>query len=95
MKDNLKSTQFDRTFRESKPLMSWAEATESEPKAKQAKWCHLVMAKPRASRVTKPSLRALAPMASEHFLHDDRPDFAYSATTLAELDIGSLREAKQ
>lgn len=55
---------------------------------KQAKWCHLVMSKPRASRETKPSLRALASMVFEHFLHDDRLDLAYSATILVEGGIG-------
>lgn len=40
----------------------------------------MVMSNPRGSLLTKPNRRALAAMAFEHFLHDDRPDLAYSAT---------------
>lgn len=42
------------------------------------------MSNPRGSLLNKPSLRELEAMAFEHFLHDERPDLAYSATILIE-----------
>lgn len=41
------------------------------------------MSNPRGSLLTKPKRSALAAMVFEHFLHDERPDLAYSTTTLA------------
>ena len=86
------NTQFDFTFKDSNPLISSAEASDSEPKEKQPKWCHLVMSKARASRVTKPNLRVFESMVLEHFLQAERFDFAYSATILVEGGIVWLGE---
>lgn len=72
------------TFKDSNPLIASAEATDSEPKVKQSKWCHFVTSNPRASLLNKPNLRAFESIASEHFLHEERFDFAYSATILVE-----------
>lgn len=69
------------TLRDENPLIASAEETETlSRKGKQFKWCHLVMSNPRGSLLTKPNLIALEAITFEHFLHEERPDFAYSAT---------------
>ena len=70
---------------ESKPLMEWSEREGegwAEPSGKHSKWCHLVMSKPRASRLTIPTLRDFLAICFAHFLQDDRSDLAYSAIIL-------------
>ena len=72
---------------ESKPLMEGSEREGegegcAEPTGKHSKWCHLVMSKPRASRLTIPTLRDFLAICFAHFLQDDRSDLAYSAMIL-------------
>lgn len=75
------------TLRDEKPVMASAEEMALESvNGKQLKWCHLVISKPRGSLLTNPSLSELEAMLFEHFLHEDLPDFAYSATILTEAD---------
>lgn len=79
--------------------MASAEETKPEaPNATQLRWCHLVMSNPRGSLLTRPKRRELAAIPFEHFLHDDRPDLAYSATTFTAAvdgdDIAAGRKKK-
>jgi len=67
--------------------MEWSEREGegegwAEPSGKHSKWCHLVMSKPRASRLTIPTLRDFLAICFAHFLQDDRSDLAYSAMIL-------------
>ena len=72
------------TFKEENPLIaSSGEArreSESEGKGKQSRWCHLMTSNPPLPLATVPSLNAFDSIVLEHALHDDRFDFAYSAT---------------
>jgi len=69
------------TFNDENPVILSIEEWEGGT-VKQVRWCHLVTSKPLLlSLVTKPNLRVLDCIASEHFLHVERFDFAYSATT--------------
>ena len=50
------------------------------------------MSKPRASLVTTPGLEARAEIVFGHFLHDDRPDLAYSAIIFADEEDAIFEE---
>lgn len=77
------------TFKPGNPLISSTESIE--PKSKQPGWCHLDMSKPRESLLTAPTLTTSLTIAPEHFLQEDRPDFAYSTTVFGGGAIAGFR----
>lgn len=75
------------TFKEEKPTISSAAARARDAAGKQSTWNQRTRSNPRESLAEEPSRSAPAAIALLQLLHEDRPDLAYSATTL----VGAMR----
>lgn len=75
------------TFKDEKPTISSAAARARDAAGKQSTWNQRTRSNPRGSLAEEPSRSAPAAIALLQLLHEDRPDLAYSATTL----VGAMR----